>query len=122
MFRNRFEVSPTMRTQGFLSGKHTQSAFNDSRPSQRTLDSKNPLRMRDSRPVVSGRQSVAQSDNLPQQYQDILSSADKQMRMSCPREIKADPSDIDNSVIISKKDTKRYIHQPGFAGTRYAYN
>ena len=59
-----------------------------------------PPTLLDSRPCITYRENYDFNEALPQQYTDILSSRDDKLRLSCPREIKGDPIDIDNSIIM----------------------
>lgn len=81
-----------------------------------------PPTLLDSRPCITYREGYDFNEALPQQYTDILSSRDSKLRMSCPREIKGDPIDIDNSIImttpkrpkiphLNRQKRKRYIIQ-----------
>ena len=56
--------------------------------------------MFDQRPVVTYR-GTTPLELLPQQYKDLLSSRDEKLRTSCPREIRGDPPNIDDSIILS---------------------
>ena len=56
--------------------------------------------MFDKRPIVTFR-GTTPLELLPQQYKDLLSARDDQVRSSCPREIRGDPPNIDDSIILA---------------------
>ena len=58
------------------------------------------------RPIQTHREKADPIEPISHQYQDILTSRENAIRLSCPREIKPDPDNIDSSILLLKNRKK----------------
>eukprot|EP00343_Euplotes_focardii_P000598 CAMPEP_0205802526 /NCGR_PEP_ID=MMETSP0205-20121125/4885_1 /ASSEMBLY_ACC=CAM_ASM_000278 /TAXON_ID=36767 /ORGANISM="Euplotes focardii, Strain TN1" /LENGTH=149 /DNA_ID=CAMNT_0053069103 /DNA_START=15 /DNA_END=461 /DNA_ORIENTATION=- len=85
-------------------GKELNSplGFREKDKKVQNLDKMRESQYFDDRPITY-RDRMDGYEPIPRSYKDILTARENNVRLSCPREIKPDPKDIDASMIMPKK-------------------